>query len=221
MSTKKTWCVYMHNNTKNQKKYIGITSRQCDIRWRLSGKGYAPAKDEVPTVFWNAIQKYGWESFEHIILEANIQTLEKAYEQEQYWINYYHTYIRDPECWGYNSTIGGKGSAGKVVSAETREKIGKTSKGRCGYWKGKKLPRAAVEKIAAKHRGAKASDETKAKMRASSKCSKAVICVETGVEYSSANYASLQLGLSRGCITQCLAGRAKTAGGYHWKYKED
>ena len=55
-------------------------------------------------------------------------------------------------------------------------------------------------------------------MRASSKCSKAVLCVETGVIYSSACFAARELGLSRGCITQCLLGNSKTAGGYHWEY---
>ena len=55
------WIVYMHRNMINDKKYIGITSRNVDLRWQ-NGLGYKN------THFGNAIKKYGWENFEHIIL---------------------------------------------------------------------------------------------------------------------------------------------------------
>ena len=33
------YCVYMHTNKLNNKKYIGITCRSVEVRWN-SGKGY-------------------------------------------------------------------------------------------------------------------------------------------------------------------------------------
>lgn len=51
-----------------------------------------------------AIRKYGLENFEFNIIENNIPTLEKAKEQEKYWIKYYNTYENRAH---YNETPGG------------------------------------------------------------------------------------------------------------------
>ena len=61
----KKFCVYAHI-FPNGKRYIGITSKHPNARWE-SGNGY---RDGSP--IRNAINKYGWENFEHIILEENI-----------------------------------------------------------------------------------------------------------------------------------------------------
>lgn len=42
--------------------------------------------------------------------------------------------------------------------------------------------------------------------------------IETGKIYKSITEATKELGLSRTSISNCLSGRAKTAGGYHWEY---
>lgn len=65
-------------------------------RWR-KGEGYKKC-----VLFYRAIQKYGWDNFEHTILEKNIDSQEKANEKETYYIKLYHTYVEDPECNGYN-----------------------------------------------------------------------------------------------------------------------
>jgi len=49
---------------------------------------------------------------------------------------------------------------------------------------------------------------------------RAVICVETGIVYSSGSEASRSLGLCDDAVGHCLWGNNKTAGGYHWKYYE-
>ena len=56
------WCVYMHTNKINGKKYIGITSQDANERWR-NGLGY---RNQI--VFWRAINKYTWSGFEHTII---------------------------------------------------------------------------------------------------------------------------------------------------------
>lgn len=53
------------------------------------------------------------------------------------------------------------------------------------------------------------------------KKSKAVMCVETGEIYPSANEIQRQLGFSQGNISACCNGKFKTAYGYHWQYIND
>ena len=89
--------IYKHTCKVNGKSYIGQTS-STDIkndRWQ-NGAGYKQC-----TVFYRAIKKYGWDNFTHEIIEDNIETLEQANEREHYWIMHYHTWIDDPNCWGY------------------------------------------------------------------------------------------------------------------------
>lgn len=52
----------MHDNKVNHKKYIGITGQDPEERWR-HGTNYRTC-----VAFNRAIQKYGWDGFDHIIL---------------------------------------------------------------------------------------------------------------------------------------------------------
>lgn len=102
----RTWVIYKHTLIEDCEhygwSYIGQTCTPTKIRWK-SGYGYTKNNQ----VFRSAIDKYGWDKFTHEIIEEGIQTLEEANEREKYWIAYYHTFIRDPECRGYNMTPGG------------------------------------------------------------------------------------------------------------------
>lgn len=94
-----TYCVYIHTNKINNKVYIGQTiyGYNPNLRWR-NGLGY-----EGCTYFYNAIQKYGWDSFEHIVLVNNL-TAEEANKAEELLIALYDT--RNPK-YGYNIMFGG------------------------------------------------------------------------------------------------------------------
>lgn len=116
----KRWVIYKHTNKINGKSYIGQTCQRLTKRWQ-NGHGYTQ-------LFKNAVDKYGWDNFDHFILEVDIETQEQANEREKYWIAYYHTFIRDPECNGYNLTAGGDGLSGYTLSEETKAKISKTLK---------------------------------------------------------------------------------------------
>ena len=80
------WCVYLHTNKFNNKKYVGITSRNPLVRWG-NGNGYASNKH-----FFNSIKKYGWQNgFKHEILYTNLSE-EIAGKIEKELIAKYHSY---------------------------------------------------------------------------------------------------------------------------------
>lgn len=188
--------------------YVGQTfQNKPNIRWQ-NGYGYKKC-----TVFWRAIKKYGWDNFRHEIIEDNIKTLKEANERETYWIKYYHTWIDDPQCKGYNSTLGGN----NLLSEDVKEKISKSlmghsvtdemkklysdnlkaGKGCYKYWQGKKRSRETTEKILKTLKVRK------------------VRCIETGEIYQSALYATRVV---HGDVSRCVKGERKTAAGYHWEY---
>lgn len=87
--------VYIHKNKVNGKKYIGITSMNPEQRW-LNGKAYKKNKK-----FWDDIEKYGWDGFDHIIFAEDL-TDKEAILLEQQLIEEYHTVAH-----GYNNSYGG------------------------------------------------------------------------------------------------------------------
>ena len=100
METNDNYCVYIHRNTINNKAYIGITIHGDDPnrRWQ-NGNGY-----KYNQHFYNAIQKYGWDNFEHIIW-VNGLSLENAQKIEIMLIALFNTTDAD---FGYNVSIGGE-----------------------------------------------------------------------------------------------------------------
>lgn len=89
--------VYCHINKINQKKYIGITGRIPEHRWGKNGNGY---KNQM---FGQAIQKYGWDNFEHKIIATHL-TKKEAEQMEIDLISKMQT--RNPK-YGYNIAVGG------------------------------------------------------------------------------------------------------------------
>lgn len=93
----------------NNKYYIGITRQSIQNRWRRNGEGY-----RTQPKFYQAIQKYGWNNFEHKILYEKL-TAEEASLIEQRLIVEYDS-IKN----GYNISPGGTTTN---HSQETKEKI--------------------------------------------------------------------------------------------------
>ena len=75
MNSEKTFYVYKHI-CPNLKYYFGITSQNPKYRW-ANGNGYK----ECP-LFWNAIQKYGWDNIKHEILYTGL-TEQEAKDMER------------------------------------------------------------------------------------------------------------------------------------------
>lgn len=103
------WIIYKHTNKINGKSYIGQTIKSIDERAGRDGKNYEGSNE-----FYGAIKEYGWDNFEHTILQENIATQEEADTQERYWIKYYDTFKH-----GYNLTLGG--SRARFTLFKTRE----------------------------------------------------------------------------------------------------
>lgn len=91
--------IYLHRNIRNGKIYIGQTNMTIDRRSKKDGKGYYGQKK-----MREAIEKYGWDAFEHAILEQGL-TQEQADEREIYWIRFFHS---NEEAYGYNKLSGGR-----------------------------------------------------------------------------------------------------------------
>lgn len=147
--------IYLHRNKTNGKCYVGQTSQQPNNRWKY-GYGYKNCP-----LFYNAILKYGWDNFEHIIL-AKVND-EDADELERYYICKYDCLKN-----GYNLDLGGK--LNKHHSEETKKKMSEKAKGRIiskqqreklsQKLKGRKLPQEVKDKISLKNKGRKPYEMT-------------------------------------------------------------
>ena len=105
--------IYRHwiiNDKGVEKSYIGQTRQNnVELRWGNNGSGYKPLNDKNYTKFWNAICKYGWDSFNHDVLDIveneSVEELVKELNKlEKQYIKKYDSYYN-----GYNSTVGGEG----------------------------------------------------------------------------------------------------------------
>ena len=105
------YTVYQHINKINNKVYIGITSQIPEQRWGTNGNNYKSSPH-----FYSAIQKYGWDNFEHNILFTNL-TKDEACSKEQELIKKFNSNNRE---YGYNSTSGGEMCK---LNIEARNKI--------------------------------------------------------------------------------------------------
>lgn len=159
----KKYTIYKHTSPSN-KIYIGITCQSIKRRWR-DGKGYKSQK-----YFYRAIEKYGWDNFQHEILYENLEK-EQAKILEMSLIHYYNS--TNPKL-GYNLTKGGEGSLGYSPTEETRKKLSETHKGKVPWNKGKTniFSEEARKKMSEASRGRKLSEDAKKKISEANKGNK-------------------------------------------------
>lgn len=101
-------CIYYIVNLLDGKGYIG------QAKWfygRFVANGLLSHKSSIKlrnTHLYNAIRNYKSRNFKVFILEYNLNG-ENLNRHEEYWINYYHTYYKDPiSNNGYNMNLGGE-----------------------------------------------------------------------------------------------------------------
>lgn len=227
---KNNFCIYVHTNKTNGKKYIGQTSN-IKNRW-------CPSHYEGCTAFYRAIQKYGWNNFTHQILIDNL-TKEDADILQEAFIKKYRTRERE---FGYNIAMGGsdvctmaKGDnpkAKKVICLETQEVFD------CGVNAAQKynISKANIydcckgkQKTAAGlhwswYEEGKDYSKLIQDLKPTKRFKTSVVQIETGRVFQSATAAGIALGVNPknpgGNITSCCRGKLRSAYGYHWKYAE-
>lgn len=112
------FCVYKHTSPSG-KVYIGITSRKPEYRWS-NGKAYSNNK-----YFCNAINKYGWDNFSHIIIAKGLTEDEAKWIETQL-IAAYDSTNREH---GYNISTGGESGSGCIHTKEWRKQMSNRVRG--------------------------------------------------------------------------------------------
>lgn len=134
--------IYAHINKQNNKVYIGQTIQNLDTRFGNDGNNYNYNRNNL---FYNAIQKYGWNNFEHKIIyiiesESKDDLLLALNSLEEQEILKYNSCNR--EC-GYNVESGGKNTS---KSDTTKQKISNSLKGKKQSEETKQKIKAALNK---------------------------------------------------------------------------
>lgn len=218
------YSVYCHTNKINNKKYIGITKQIPKNRWGVNGKNY---KKSNP-YFYNAIEKYGWDNFEHEILFCNLSK-DDACQKEIELIKEFKTQQKE---FGYNIMDGGTAPS---IPQEIRDKMSKAMMGNKNGF-GHSCSEEKKEKISKAQKGKKLSEEHKNNLRkpksvthpcteekrqniiAAKKDKKPIVCVETEIIYESIHECGRQMGIEPTAICAVLNGRHKSTHGYHFEY---
>lgn len=219
-----SWCIYKHTNKVNGKVYIGQTCQKPERRWQ-NGKGY-----EGSPKFWPAICEFGWDGFEHEIIETDINSQTLANEREQYWIAYYNSY----DC-GYNATQGGTFEAVEVICISDN-KIFNTLSACAEYYDihSQNLSQSACKN----HRTLKgkyfaylsewlqgnwepAPEYNTERRKAVSTLKKAVWCLQTQQFYNSATEMADALNLDVRRVARVCSGDLIQTDGYNCCYVED
>lgn len=194
--------VYCHTNKINNKKYIGITMQKPSIRWGGKGQGYIKCPK-----FWNAIQKYGWDNFEHKILFENLSQKE-ACEKETELIKQYQTLNDD---FGYNMTTGGEKHY--HLTEEVKQKLREQKLG-------EKNPQYGIQRTEEEKKHLSNSMRILGQ-KGGNHCKK-VRCVETNIIYYSCQEAARNTGSGNikqaTHIADVCKGTRNKCNGYKWEW---
>ena len=177
------------------KVYIGQTGDTLKKRW---SRGYHLAEKERRGAIGEAIAQFGKDKFTMEALCTNL-TQEGAWALEAWFIEYYDSL--NPEK-GYNRKTGGR-ETGCRLSKYERERQFSAER------------RAAISRRM-KERSAEGKND--AFIHSDNK-PRPVICVETGVRYSSQSEAERLTGLPK--IHNVCHGHQLSTGGYHWRFAEE
>ena len=234
------YCVYCHTSPDG-KKYVGCTRTEPEKRFR-GGLGY-----EKNPRFWSDICKFGWDAFQHEILYDELDE-DAAYKIESELID--ELCLLNPER-GYNlydgkggrsddtiervraSHIGNTNCEGRVLSQETKKKISESLKAYNATHDNPFFGRHHKPETIEKLRNREISEETRRKLREN--CSVRYGTDNTSARpvmqftkdgefierYPYASIASKKYGIDLSSLIKCCRGKAKSAGGFVWKYTTD
>ena len=239
----RVWKVYIHISPSN-KYYVGITSQKyVTSRWR-NGKGY-----EKNAYFYRAIQKYGWNNFEHKVIAEHL-TKDEAVDMEKLLIQ---TYKSNDYHFGYNICSGGEGCYGLFgednpnyghnwsdekklqMSKYKKEHPSQTSaegqKSKSDFMKNKWSNNDYRESMTGKNAPCYGRvgelHPLYGKTGEQNVNSKRVICLDTNEVFISATFASKNKNINHSKLCMCCRGERKSCGKdddgnpLHWKFYSD
>ena len=192
------YILYEHRNKINGKRYIGITNNKTK-RWYGKGKHY----DGCP-YFFAAIQKYGWDNFEHNVLIYDL-TREEASRLEKHYIEIFKTCDK---AFGYNLAEGGVNAPtmlGKHHSEETRQKMRDSAVGRV---------------ISDEQRQSHSKWMSENFRGVRNPKSRAVRCITTGEVCETQSEAAEAKNILQSKISLCCQGKRNHTHGLKWEYLE-
>lgn len=163
--------------------------------------------------FTRAIEKYGWDNFQHIIVTRGL-TEDEAKWLEVELIKVWDTTNQDK---GYNQTFGGDGVKGRITSEETRKKLSESHK---GIFAGENNPMYGKNGKLNPMYGKTHTKETRQKMSENhadisgenNPNARVIICVTTNEIFLTINEGSEKYNIHRSSISQCCSGKYKSAG---------
>lgn len=233
--------IYKYTNKENGKVYIGQTSQTLEKRAQSNGHNYCECRK-----FYNAIKKYGWDSFEPTVLEV-VETIDEANRREQFYIN---EYCSTNDKYGYNIALGGDNKImseeskrlisdrarerykdptanpmfGKKHSDETRKKQSECKKGERNPMFGKKWTETQKLKCGTKGKRLNLTDYQREAQRRRSKVVglttglKKVLCVEDNKSFKSLTEAAKFYNIAVSTLSGALHGYQHTCAGKHFKF---
>lgn len=139
--------IYLITNSKNEKCYVGKTSRTAERRWK---DNVSKAKAGSKTHFHQAVRKYGAENFKTEVL-CKVRHPEHMNSMERHFIILLNTMGE----FGYNITPGGDGvAAGTKLTEEHRAKLSAAHKGKpnSGHFKKGQIPHTKGKSLSAETR---------------------------------------------------------------------
>lgn len=187
----KMYTVYKHTNKSNGKVYIGITSKKPEKRW-CGGYNYKGH-------FRHAIDKYGWDNFDHEILYENLEEMQ-AKLLEISLIRFYDSTNQNK---GYNISTGGESASGYHFSEESKKHMSEIRRGR-------KLSDQAKKNISDGNKGRHTTTKYNIQRRIP------IQCIETQEVFESFNDAAKRLGIDIGSVRQSV-NRGWAVKGLHFK----
>ena len=112
------YTIYKSVNTKNGKVYIGF-----DSHWPNRVGIHKSSYKKQDYKFYRAIRKYGWDSFDWSPIYQSHNKEHTLKVMENFFIMEYDSFHN-----GYNSTLGGDGCFGMILSESARKTISEKNK---------------------------------------------------------------------------------------------
>ena len=148
--------IYMITNQKNNKRYIGFTSKPIEERFKEHMNGVGNAK-----LLAAAVEKYGVESFSVELLESHIDQEYSLTVLEPRYIKEKNSHCKEGH--GYNISFGGTPTVlGRKHTDECKQRMSKSRKG-------KKRPPSYGKKMSQLLSGRPKSEEHKQKLSQANK----------------------------------------------------